>query len=96
MTDPRPAFLSIPRRPPRASANPRTITPTMRARVLERDDFRCRRCGRGARETALTIDHITPVARGGKAEFDNLQTLCAECNAGKSDRAPTPHDQVRR
>jgi phage replication O-like protein O len=35
---------------------------------------------------------ITPVAKGGSADFDNLQTLCQPCNAGKAARAPHPHD----
>lgn len=89
----KPAFLNIPRRPPRASDNPRTITKTMRTRVLERDDFKCRRCGNGPSETALCVDHVVPVSKGGLATFDNLQTLCQPCNAGKSNSDPHPHDR---
>jgi 5-methylcytosine-specific restriction protein A len=63
-----------------------------RTRILERDDFRCRRCGTGPREERLVVDHVVPVARGGTSDDANLQTLCEPCNQGKADRAPHPHD----
>lgn len=63
-----------------------------RARVLERDGFRCRRCGHSAPDVRLVLDHIVPVVLGGDSELDNLQTLCVDCNAGKANRPPTEHD----
>lgn len=69
------------------------ISPRLRASVLERDGFKCRRCGCGADQDAvLVIDHIVPVARGGKSDIENLQTLCFDCNAGKTDSPPHDHD----
>ncbi len=57
----------------------------MRFAVLRRDGFRCAYCGRGESDGAkLHLDHIVPVARGGKTEIGNLVTACAECNIGKS------------
>lgn len=73
-------------------ARARLISPALRQRVFERDEFRCRRCGRDPRLAVLVIDHIVPVARGGTADESNLQTLCTGCNAGKSDRDPHAHD----
>lgn len=65
----------------------------IRALVLERDRFRCRRCGQSSREGAsLEIDHIVPVSHGGTDLIDNLQTLCARCNNAKADSLPLPHD----
>lgn len=75
-----------------ADENPRRISPALRARVMERDDFRCRRCGSGPRDARLVIDHVVPVAAGGTGVESNLQTLCEDCNSGKSDRPPHPHD----
>ncbi len=87
---PRPAPSSLDSRSP--SNNPRSISLSMRARVMERDGFRCRRCGCGPADARLVIDHVVPVARGGTAALSNLQTLCHPCNAGKSDRDPHEHD----
>lgn len=68
--------------------NIRIVPLSLRIRVLQRDNFRCVFCGRSpATDTGikLHIDHITPLAKGGKSTEDNLQTLCQECNLGKSD-----------
>lgn len=68
------------------------ITPAVRAFVLERDGFRCCRCGNGPNDDRLVVDHIVPVVRGGVSLTSNLQTLCETCNVGKADREPRPHD----
>ena len=70
-------------------------SPTLRAKVFERDGFRCRRCAHGPPDVRIVVDHILPVAEGGKTNLENLQTLCHPCNAGKSDRMPHEHDQVQ-
>lgn len=63
------------------------IGSSLRYRVFQRDDHRCVCCGRRAQnELTLHVDHILPVSRGGSTNLDNLQTLCEECNQGKSDR----------
>ena len=55
-------------------------------RVKKRDGFKCVICGRGQRDgVTLEVDHIKPVSKGGLTEMDNLQTLCFDCNRGKSD-----------
>lgn len=64
--------------------------PGMRLRfeVLKRDNFKCCACGASpAKDPAieLHIDHVIPWSKGGETEPDNLQTLCAICNIGKSD-----------
>lgn len=60
------------------------LTPELRAAILERDHNECRACGDTER---LVIDHVVPVARGGKTTFDNLQALCAFCNGSKGTRS---------
>lgn len=65
-----------------------TISRRLRFEILRRDDHTCRYCGRSAPEVKLTIDHVTPVALGGKDEPTNLVTACAPCNGGKSSIAP--------
>lgn len=62
------------------------IKPSLRFEILKRNDYRCQMCGLTAKDGAvLQIDHITPVAKGGSNDADNLQVLCRDCNAGKSD-----------
>lgn len=62
------------------------MTPKLRFDVMRRDGFRCKYCGRSEADgVKLHIDHIKPVSKGGKTEMSNLQTLCDECNLGKSD-----------
>lgn len=82
----------ITQRPSRVSDNPRSISTRTRTRILERDNFRCRRCGAGPNDARLVIDHVVPVAKGGTADESNLQTLCHPCNSAKSDREPHQHD----
>jgi hypothetical protein len=82
--------------PPTVSAkSPVTTAPSprfpdlrMRWRVLTRDSFRCRSCGRSPaieQGVVLHVDHVIPWSKGGLTLYENLQTLCERCNLGKSD-----------
>lgn len=65
------------------------VSNKMRFSIYERDDYRCRYCGISGRynkSVQLEIDHIIPIAKGGKSTDDNLQTLCRKCNKEKGDR----------
>lgn len=67
----------------------RTISLSLRYDVLKRDNFKCVKCGRtpaNNSEVQLHVDHVIPWSRGGETVVDNLQTLCAECNYGKSNK----------
>lgn len=45
---------------------------------------RCVRCHRDfAQLSQVTLDHVRPRSRGGRATLDNLQPLCAPCNGSK-------------
>lgn len=68
--------------------NSRNVSLRLRLQVLSRDNFRCIFCGKSPAtnlSTKLHIDHIKPFSQGGKSILENLQTLCEECNLGKSD-----------
>ena len=54
----------------------------IRYRVLQRDGWRCRKCGQAGR---LEVDHIKSVADGG-AQYaeENLQSLCRGCHIEKT------------
>ena len=64
----------------------RYISKSVRVAVLHRDSYKCVFCGRTSQQIELQIDHIMPFSKGGSNEIDNLQTLCVDCNLGKSDR----------
>lgn len=64
------------------------MTQSLRFDVLKRDNYKCRICGRSARDgVQLEVDHIKPVSQGGKTEMSNLQTLCKDCNRGKGTKS---------
>lgn len=61
-----------------------------RARILERDGYRCQDCEWAPGEPypdgkprALELDHVWPRARGGGNEEENLAVRCSVCNARK-------------
>ena len=63
----------------------------LRAAVLERDDYRCRKC---RIRTAAQVHHLVPVARGG-AYFDpgNLIAVCRPCHRELHDtRTPAQRE----
>lgn len=50
--------------------------------------YECQRCGkdiRAAHEKA-TKDHVVPLSRGGRDEWENVTCLCSACNGEKGDR----------
>lgn len=64
----------------------RNRVPFTKKNVLVRDRYTCAYCG--GRPKALTIDHIKPVSRGGKTDFDNCVACCRPCNNRKGARTP--------
>ncbi len=62
------------------------VSNKMRFSIYARDGYRCRKCGISQRYATLEIDHIIPIAKGGKSTYDNLQTLCHRCNVEKGDK----------
>ena len=48
----------------------------------------CHYCGLAASPKELTMDHIVPVARGGKSTKSNVVTACKECNNKKKQLLP--------
>ena len=66
----------------------REISDRLRFRILLRDGFTCRKCGRSPLKTLgveLHVDHIIPWSKGGETIPDNLETKCKECNLGKGN-----------
>ena len=53
------------------------MTPQVRAKVLERDGWKCVFCGR---TDTLQMAHYIPRSLGGLGIEENLVTLCLECH----------------
>lgn len=52
-------------------------------KILIKDGSCCAYCGSTEK---LEVDHIIPVAKGGRNELSNTQVLCEGCNMRKGDR----------
>lgn len=67
----------------------REISQRLRFSILLRDGFTCRRCGRSPLKepgkVELEVDHKTAWDNGGETIKENLETLCFNCNRGKSN-----------
>lgn len=61
-------------------ADTRTITNKDRARLLASP---CAACGS---RDLIEIDHVIPLARGGRHSVGNMQALCQSCNRSKRDK----------
>ena len=70
------------------------VSKKLRFEVFKRDSFTCQYCGRKAPDVVLEVDHIKPVAEGGKNTLLNLITSCQECNRGKGKRMLTDHQEL--
>jgi len=72
-------------RAPRATATKSrapTPTPAMKSVLMKNAGHRCQERGCEA-EAYLQVDHVIPVARGGRTEMRNLRPLCAAHNRRK-------------
>lgn len=65
-----------------------SMLPFSRQNVYARDNHRCQYCNTQLPPTELTFDHVIPVARGGRKDWDNIVTCCIPCNRRKGDRLP--------
>ena len=66
----------------------REISERLRFRILMRDGFTCKKCGRSPikeRDVELHVDHINPWSKGGETVPENLETKCSRCNLGKGN-----------
>jgi 5-methylcytosine-specific restriction endonuclease McrA len=56
----------------------------------------CHYCCREFSPKELTMDHIVPIARGGKSTKGNIVTACKECNNAKKQLLPIEWDNYLR
>lgn len=54
--------------------------------IISRDNHTCKKCGKSKYDfpdIILTVDHIIPVASGGRTVASNLHTVCIDCHINK-------------
>ncbi|MFZ4659963.1 MAG: HNH endonuclease [Caldilineaceae bacterium] len=66
----------------------RYIPMSLRRAVIERAANRCEYCklAQAGQEATFHIDHVIPIAAGGKTVLENLALACVSCSLSKSDR----------
>ena len=70
-----------------AKSQRKLMTKALRDKIALRDNFTCQLCGKYMPDgVGLQIDHIVPIAKGGKTVPSNLQVLCSKCNGRKSSK----------
>jgi 5-methylcytosine-specific restriction endonuclease McrA len=62
--------------------------PFSRANIYARDNHTCQYCAEIFPTSELTFDHVTPVAQGGRKDWENIVTCCVTCNRKKGGRTP--------
>jgi 5-methylcytosine-specific restriction endonuclease McrA len=67
---------------------PRQRVKFNRRNLFARDGNRCQYCGKKFTTDALSLDHVVPRVRGGKATWDNIVCACLRCNVRKGGRTP--------
>jgi 5-methylcytosine-specific restriction endonuclease McrA len=67
---------------------PRQRVKFNRRNLFARDGNRCQYCGKKFATDALSLDHVVPRVRGGKATWDNIVCACLRCNVRKGGRTP--------
>lgn len=67
---------------------PRSDVRFNRRNIFARDENRCQYCGRRFSTSELSLDHVVPRSRGGKATWANIVCACTRCNARKGGQTP--------
>lgn len=61
------------------------------AELLHKQGQRCAYCGSCQ---SHSLDHMTPLSRGGSDYIENLQWLCKSCNSRKKDKTDAEYRQI--
>jgi 5-methylcytosine-specific restriction endonuclease McrA len=67
---------------------PRQRVKFNRRNLFARDGNRCQYCGKKFPTNELSLDHVLPRSRGGRATWVNIVCACVRCNVRKGGRTP--------
>ena len=59
-----------------------------RKNIFFRDKNRCQYCGGRFSTSDLNLDHVVPLSRGGKSNWENVVCCCVRCNSRKGGVLP--------
>jgi len=62
---------------------PKTGVRFSKSNVFLRDLYQCQYCGDQLQKRICTLDHVTPLSRGGRTVWENSVTACGPCNSAK-------------
>lgn len=77
---PLPSVIALSEYAPHARGQKPAFT---RKNVFLRDKYRCQYCNNEFRTFELTLDHVKPRCLGGRLNWENAVTCCANCNSRK-------------
>lgn len=63
----------------------RNLTPAEKKRIAASGGWTCAICKR-VLPASFQIDHVVPLSEGGEDHADNMQSLCPNCHADKTQR----------
>ena len=58
------------------------------AALFARDSYLCMYCGEHFPRSHLTRDHVVPISKGGRDNWQNVVSACLHCNVRKGSRSP--------
>ena len=61
-----------------------------------RDYFTCQFCLTSFPKQQLTLDHVIPISRGGKTNWENIVSACGPCNSKKGSKLIKPKNDPYR
>lgn len=67
-------------------ARAKTVVRFSKSNVYLRDQYHCLYCGTTVTKKEATLDHVLPLSKGGKTNFENIVTSCAPCNTRKGNK----------
>lgn len=72
-----------------------SMTSKFKAQLIWENGKRCAICGKKITSLDdLTVDHIIPLARGGRNVIENCQLAHKKCNEAKNDIMPDVYDRL--
>lgn len=53
--------------------------------ITLRDEFKCQYCCETVSRSNVTMDHVLPISKGGKTNWENIVAACGPCNHKKGN-----------